>query len=156
MHILAHDGNLLDAACIALIAALQHFRRPDVTVEGEDVTIWSLREREPVKLSLMHHPLCVTFSYFESGSMVLVDANALEESVRQGQVVISVNRFGEVCQIAKYGGVSVNAMSLLGWTQVAIEKVKTIWALIQKRLQEDERARDVGDLIAELSAENAR
>jgi hypothetical protein len=41
IHFLDHDGNLVDAACIAAITALLHFRRPDVTVVGEDVTIVS-------------------------------------------------------------------------------------------------------------------
>lgn len=156
VHVLAHDGNILDAACIALVAALQHFRRPDVTVEGEKVTVWTLREREPVKLSLLHHPLCVTFSYFESGTIVLTDANASEEKIREGELVVSVNKFGEVCQMAKYGGVTVDAMALLQWTRLAVEKVKILTNLIQKKLADDDRERDVGGLIAELSAENAR
>jgi len=156
IHVLAHDGNLLDAACIALIAALQHFRRPDVTVEGENVTIWGLREREPVKLSILHHPLCVSFSYFDSGSVVVVDATAAESHVSEGELVVSVNKFGEVCQVAKYGGVTVDAVSLLSWTRIAVEKVKVITAWIQQKLVEDERMRDVGGLIAELKAENDR
>ncbi|KAF1803443.1 ribosomal protein S5 domain 2-type protein [Mucor lusitanicus] len=36
---LDHDGNLVDCASIAAITALLHFRRPDVTVSGEEVTI---------------------------------------------------------------------------------------------------------------------
>lgn len=39
---LDHDGNLVDCASIAAITALLHFRRPDVTVLGEDVTIVSV------------------------------------------------------------------------------------------------------------------
>jgi exosome complex component RRP45 len=39
IHFLDNDGNIIDAACIAAISALAHFRRPDVTVIGEDVTI---------------------------------------------------------------------------------------------------------------------
>ncbi|RUS22500.1 hypothetical protein BC937DRAFT_88713 [Endogone sp. FLAS-F59071] len=41
IHFLDHEGNLVDCACIAAISALLHFRRPDVTVVGEDVTIVS-------------------------------------------------------------------------------------------------------------------
>ena len=41
-HVLNHDGSLIDAASIASIAALSHFRRPDVTVIGENVTIVSI------------------------------------------------------------------------------------------------------------------
>lgn len=87
---------------------------------------------------------------------MLVDATALEEKFREGEVVISMNRFGEVCQVAKYGGVSVDPVTILGWMRLAHEKVKIITGYIQKSLADDERARNVGDLIAELSAENAR
>lgn len=139
-----------------MIASLQHFRRPDVTVEGENVTVWGLREREPVKLSMLHHPLCVSFSYFDSGSIVVVDATSAEAQISEGELIVSVNKFGEVCQVAKYGGVTVDAVSLLNWTRTAVDKVKVITAWIQQKLAEDERKRDVGGLIAELSAENDR
>lgn len=43
VHTLNNDGNLMDAASIAAIAALSHFRRPDVGVQGEEVTVVSDR-----------------------------------------------------------------------------------------------------------------
>lgn len=156
VHVLSHDGNLIDTSCVALIAALQHFRRPDVTVEGESVTVWDIREREPVKLSLLHHPLCVSFSFYDEGEIVLLDAVTAEERIREGEMVVSVNKFGELCQVSKAGGVAVDAVTLLKCTKMAVEKVKTVDAFIQKKLAEDEKSRDVGDLIAELSAANAR
>lgn len=42
LHFLNDEGNMLDCASIAAITALRHFRRPDVTVIGEDVTIVSV------------------------------------------------------------------------------------------------------------------
>lgn len=118
--------------------------------------MWDPREREPVKLSLLHHPLCCSFRYYDAGSMVLVDATAAEEKISEGELVISMNRFGEVCHMAKYGGITVDAVTMLGWMRVAAEKVRDLSKLIQDRLAEDERKRDVGGLIAELSAENER
>ncbi|KAF1982408.1 hypothetical protein K402DRAFT_340337 [Aulographum hederae CBS 113979] len=156
IHILDHDGNLVDAACLALVAALRHFRRPDVSVEGEKVTVYSLREREPVPLAMLHHPLCVTFSYFHGGETVLLDATHSEEQVREAEVTVTMNRYGEVCQIAKYGGASVDALALLDCTGVAHTKVEALDKLIERKLQEDQRNKDLGGLIAELSAENAR
>lgn len=41
IHFLDDAGNMLDCASIAAITALRHFRRPDVTVIGEDITIVS-------------------------------------------------------------------------------------------------------------------
>lgn len=156
VHVLDHGGNLIDAACIALIAALQHFRRPDVTIDGDSVTVHDILEREPVPLSIIHHPLCVSFSYYEDGTIVLVDADLAEEQVREGQLVITMNRHGELCQMAKYGGGAVDGFSIITWTNMALPHVQRITELIKTKLEEDAKKRDVGGLMAELSAENER
>ncbi|KAK8253311.1 ribosomal protein S5 domain 2-type protein [Phyllosticta capitalensis] len=156
VHILDHDGGLIDASCIAVIAALQHFRRPDVSVEGEKVIVYSPREREPVALSMLHHPLCVTFSYYNNGETVLLDATMAEEQVREGEIIVTMNKFGELCQIAKYGGVPIDPVAVLQCTNVALNKVQALTKYIQGRLEEDAKKRDAGGLMAELSAENER
>lgn len=138
------------------MAALQHFRRPDAAVEGDTVTIFNSREREPVPLSMLHHPLCITVSYFDGGDIALFDATLAEEQVREGQVVITMNRHGELCQIAKYGGTPVDALVMLGWTKLALVKVQAFCKLIQERLEEDAKRKDVGGLMAELRADNKR
>jgi exosome complex component RRP45 len=140
------------------MAALQHFRRPDVLVEGEKATIFSVREREPIPLSILHQPYCVTFSYYEADErgVFLVDANLAEEQVRQAEVIVTMNRHGEVCQIAKYGGATVDPLALLNCTNIALQKVRDISKFVQKKLEENAKKRDEGGLMAELSAENAR
>ena len=129
-------------------------------VKGEDVTVFDPREREPVRLSMQHQPFCITFSTFSNPSVdaiFLQDATLLEEQCRSGEVVISMNRFGEVCQIAKYGGGgAVDALSILTCSNQALEKVKILDKLVKEKLAEDEKIRDKGGLIAELSAENER
>lgn len=156
VHVLDHDGNLVDASCIALVAALMHFRRPDVEVHGEEVTVYGLQEREPVKLQMQHQPFCITTSYFDGGEIMLQDASLLEEHCREGEVVISINRFGEVCQIAKYGGAPIDGLSVLTCTNMALEKAKALDKLVKSKLEEDEKKRDAGGLMAELRAENER
>lgn len=47
VHFLDDEGNMLDAASIAAITALRHFRRPDVSVLGEEVTI--VRRARPAR-----------------------------------------------------------------------------------------------------------
>ena len=39
VHVLENDGNLTDAACVAVMAGLIHFKKPDTTVNGEEATI---------------------------------------------------------------------------------------------------------------------
>lgn len=87
---------------------------------------------------------------------MLQDATLLEEQCRDGEVVISMNRFGEVCQIAKYGGTPVDGLSMLTCTNAALERVKAFDKLVKQKLEEDEERRDAGGLMAELSAENDR
>ncbi|EGP88685.1 uncharacterized protein MYCGRDRAFT_108491 [Zymoseptoria tritici IPO323] len=156
IHVLDHDGNIIDAACVALVAALMHFRRPDIEIHGEEVTVFSLQEREPVKLQMQHQPFCITTSYYESGEVMLQDATLLEEHCREGEVVVSINRFGEVCQIAKYGGAPVDGLSVLNCTTAALEKAKWLDKFVKFKLEEDDNKRDKGGLMAELSAENER
>jgi exosome complex component RRP45 len=158
VHILSADGNLIDASCVAVIAALQHFRKPDTSIDGDVVKVYTIAEREPVPLSLLHFPYCVTFSFYNvSGvELVLLDTVLKEEQLREGCVTISMNRHGEVCQIAKLGGLPVDAVLLLQCTSTAFVKVKELSAFVTKRLLEDAKKRDEGGLRVDLSAENAR
>jgi len=45
VHVLNYDGNVIDAASVAAIAALSHFRRPDISVCGDDIIVHSPTER---------------------------------------------------------------------------------------------------------------
>ncbi|KAL9002823.1 MAG: hypothetical protein Q9188_004285 [Gyalolechia gomerana] len=155
-HILSHDGNLLDACCIAVLAALQHYRIPDTTVKGEEVIVHSVEERNRVPLAMLHHPLCVTMALFEGGEKVIVDATLREEQCSEGEVVVTANKHGEVVQIKKLGGVPADALVLLNCMDIAVAKVKELDLVITKALEQDARERDVGGLMAELRAENER
>lgn len=159
VHVLSLDGNLIDASCLCVLAALAHFRRPDVSVAGGEVTVYTAAERAMVPLSLLHMPFCVSFSTFGGEGeeeVVLLDAEGREEALREGAVTVSVNRHGEVCQIAKLGGRAVEAVAVLGCVMVAAERVKELDRLVVRALKEDAGRRDEGGVSKELSAENAR
>lgn len=151
VHVLSYDGGLIDACCIATMAALYHFRRPEVSVDGENVTIHTMEERVPVPLSILHSPICVTFSVIGDGDVVLLDATAQEEQVREAEIVITANDY-EVCQIAKHGGSPVDPMTVMRCFRVAVEKARAINKLIKARLAEDAATRNVQG----MSAENER
>lgn len=158
LHVLSHDGNLTDASCLAVVAALRHFRKPDTSMEGEVLTVYTAAEREPVPLSWLHSPFCVTFSFFgEEAETALVDASWIEEQIRVGSCTVSLNRHGEICQISKLGGTPTDAVALLQCTNVALSKAKDFSTMVDEKLAEDVKKRDKGGLIAELlSAENER
>ncbi|KAI4599726.1 hypothetical protein KJ359_001462 [Pestalotiopsis sp. 9143b] len=157
LHVLSHDGNLIDASCLAVVAALRHFRKPDTSIEGEVLTVYTPAEREPVPLSWLHTPLCITFSFFgEDGEIVLLDTTQLEEQLRVSSCTISLNKHGEICQVAKLGGTAVEAWSLVQCANTAMQQVKVLSTMLDEKLAEDSKRRDKGGLLAELSADNAR
>ncbi|KZC12220.1 Exosome complex component RRP45 [Dufourea novaeangliae] len=98
INIINHDGNLIDCASIATLAALSHFHRPDVTSTGENIIIHSFAEKDPLPLTLYHYPVCVSFITFESGNTIM-DPTYLEERVGVAQLTLGMNSYREVCSL---------------------------------------------------------
>ncbi|XP_063776319.1 exosome complex component RRP45 [Pseudophryne corroboree] len=144
LHLLNHEGNIIDAASIAAIAALCHFRRPDVSVQGEEVTVYSPEERDPVPLSIHHMPICVSFAFFQQGTYLLVDPSEREERVMDGLLVIAMNKHREICTIQSSGGIMLMKEQVLRCSKVAGVKVAEITELIQKALENDLKVRKEG------------
>ncbi|KAM5308916.1 exosome complex component RRP45 [Glossophaga mutica] len=144
LHLLNHDGNIIDAASIAAIVALCHFRRPDVSVQGDEVTLYTPEERDPVPLSVHHMPICVSFAFFQQGTFLLVDPSEREERVMDGLLVIAMNKHREVCTLQSSGGVMLLNEQVLRCSKIAGVKVAEITELIQKALENDQKVRKEG------------
>ncbi|KAF6093647.1 exosome component 9 [Phyllostomus discolor] len=144
LHLLNHDGNIIDAASIAAIVALCHFRRPDVSVQGDEVTLYTPEERDPVPLSVHHLPICVSFAFFRQGTFLLVDPSEREERVMDGLLVIAMNKHREICTLQSSGGIMLLAEQVLRCSKIAGVKVAEITELIQKALENDQKVRKEG------------
>ncbi|NWH63668.1 EXOS9 protein, partial [Geococcyx californianus] len=144
LHLLNHDGNIIDAASIAGIVALCHFRRPDVSVQGEEVTVYTPEERDPVPLSIHHMPICVSFAFFQQGTYLLVDPSEREECVMDGVLVIAMNKHHEICTIQSSGGIMLVKDQVLRCSKITAVKVAEITELIQKALENDQKVRKEG------------
>lgn len=144
VHVLNHDGNLMDASSIAAITALCHFRRPDVGIHGEEVTVYSPLERDPIPLSIYHMPICVSISFYQQGTYLLVDPSEREERVMDGLLMMAMNKHREICSIQSSGGIMLLKDQVLRCSKVASMKVSEITELIQKALENDKKARKEG------------
>jgi len=143
VHILNHCGNLVDAGCLAALGALAHFRRPEVSVVGDVVTIYELDEREPVPLSIHHLPLCVSFGLYRTKSpsnsdspkkpqvYVITDPTDREEEIMNGMLTVVVNPHGEICSLIKQGWPPLSIDDLDFCISIATEKSKEWAALIK-------------------------
>ena len=156
VHVLDHCGNLTDACCLSVLSALRHYRIPDTSITGGILTVYNEREREPVPLALLHHPLSVTLNFFEGGRKMVVDPTLVEQQVSEGEVVVTANAQGEVCLVQKGGGGEVNALLVLEAVNMAVGKVRELEKVVNSALGRDAKTRDQGGISAELSAENER
>ena len=156
VHVVDYDGNLIDAACIGVMAGLQHFRRPDAVVKDGQVVVYGLDERMPVSLNITHKPLSITFHTFDEGKQVILDATRKEEQASEADVVIGMNSTGDVCYVSKFSGSPVDAMVFVTKADVALEKVKEINGIIDKALQVDFSKRTNTGMVEESRAENDR
>lgn len=142
IHFLNHDGNLLDAGCIALLASLLHFRRPEVSVDGEEVIVYPVSKKVPVALQILHVPICVTFSFYHGGSISLLDVTKTEEVLREGEMTITLNKNKEICQVNKAGGIAIDANILMKCTRIAYVKTLDISARIDKAVKMDLQSKE--------------
>ena len=123
--------------------------------------MFSVLEREPIPLGLLHWPLCVEMGFArraeEGGEgMMVVDPTLVEEQVCMGGMVVGANREGEVVLVEKGGGVEVEGVRLLGAIGVGVGKVRELCGRVGQALERDREVRDKGGMSRELRAENER
>src|SRR3989338_6817761 len=94
------DGNLLDAAALATVAALQAARFPEY--DGKAVDYKHLTEK---KLPLLKAPVSVTV--YRIGEHFFVDPTAEEEKVVDSRLTVAVMADGNICALQKGGDVSL-------------------------------------------------
>jgi len=144
IHALNHEGNLFDASSIAGLCALCHFRRPDVTLKGDVVTVHPISERDPVPLGIHHHPVTTTFAMFEyqnGDTLTVTDPTRVEEEAMMGKLVLGVNGYREVCTLHLAGQILVNKELVLRLAKTAAEKSKKMVDKIKASLAQDEETR---------------
>ncbi|SMN18463.1 similar to Saccharomyces cerevisiae YDR280W RRP45 Exosome non-catalytic core component [Maudiozyma saulgeensis] len=166
VHFLDCDGGFVDASCIAVMAALLHYKKPDITIHGEKIIVHPTEEREPVPLGILHVPICITFSFFNpldieenikgegNSEIVIIDANLKEEQLREGVLTVTLNKNREVVQVSKAGGLPMDALTLMECCHKAYDITEKVTDQILEAIKVDNKQRD--KFSAMLSSENAR
>ncbi len=112
--LLDDGGNILDACVLAAMAALRHYRKPQVDIDNSahDSTnspalprLLPITLKEPTPLPLHHTPLAISFALLpsidigtESCVATLVDPEKREELVQVGTLSIAMNIHRVSCQ----------------------------------------------------------
>ncbi|XP_055639433.1 uncharacterized protein LOC129777266 [Toxorhynchites rutilus septentrionalis] len=141
INVLNHEGNITDCASIAALTALAHFKRPDVSLNGEEVIIHTIYERDPLPIGINHFPICVSYGIFNKGKLAVADPTYLEERVAEAKIVFGMNSYGELCGI-HLGGITLTSSDLLLRTAAkAAKRAKIIVQKIKDEIQADAEKR---------------
>lgn len=137
VRVLDQEGNTLDCACLAAMAALLHFKRPDVSVIGDDVIIHPVHEKIPISLGIHHIPICVTFAFFDNCEKHVIDPILIEEVVSDAQCSLVVNIHRELCTLSKAGGSSIDPEKILLCASIAACRAEELTKIIKDAIEED-------------------
>lgn len=148
IRVVDHWGNMLDCAHLAAMAALLHFRRPEVTISGGEVVVHGVEDREPVPLSIHHIPICISYGLLKGGEQIIADPSLKEEEVIEGVITFALNVHSEVCAVQKGGGVPVPLEVIVQSAKNTASKVTEITQLLRKTLDEDAERRRIEKLPA--------
>jgi len=131
--ILECGGNLFDAISIAIKAALQDTRIPDLNVIGEgaerDIEV-SDDPYDIIPVDVSNVPVLVTLN--KIGNRYVVDATAEEEVCTDAQLLVSINSKGKLCSAQKHGDGAIHPDLLFEMMNVA----KKIGSVINTKLKE--------------------
>ncbi|XP_064477474.1 exosome complex component RRP45-like [Ornithodoros turicata] len=143
VQVLNHCGNVCECASVATIAALLHARIPNVTIEGNEITVHNTRDSVAVPIHMHHHPYCVSFAFYESGGEILADPTELEEKIADGILTVGANGRQEVCVLHQRGCI-IRKEHVLLCTRLAGVRAKSLTEIIKQEVQKDEEVRKKG------------
>ncbi|CAH1159455.1 unnamed protein product [Phaedon cochleariae] len=145
VNVLNHEGNILDCASIAALAALAHFRRPDVTSDGEEFIIHSYKQRDPIGMVIHHYPVCITYSVFSGGAYILADPTLLEEGVADAFLSIGVNAYKELCGLHLGGKADLSPDLIIKTGNKAATRAAIVVQQIKDAIEKDNQKRSNKD-----------
>lgn len=152
--ILQDDGNCMDAAVLAAITSLRHYRQPAVDVNSSPPKINS--KKEPIPLPLHIVPLSITFGVIQTPDKVstdllfFIDPTHKEELCSKGTLSIAVTVFGELCWL-DYAGDELHLEDLKACHDTAFQLLPELGKQVDKALQDaDEKA--LHERMTELQA----
>lgn len=145
LNVLNHEGNILDCACVAAIAAIAHFKRPDVTTSGNnELIIHTAAEKDLIPTVLHHYPICVSYALFNEGKIAVADPTALEERVADSILVLAVNSYKELCCMNLCGVCLTCPDLIMSCSEKAAVRSKRIVDFIKQLLVDDQNNRNDG------------
>jgi len=129
IYCLDYDGNVFDAALIALIAALKNVQLPEGEYT-EKTEVLAHTERPLRQLQLTQHLVPLTFAVFDD--FILADPTNEEEQLATSTLTIVHNEEEKLISVSKPGGVVLPEGWISDCMERAQERTKEVVRLVTK------------------------
>jgi exosome complex component RRP42 len=123
IHVLDHDGNLIDASAIGAIVALMNTKVPKY--EDGKINI-DIKDRD---LPVSDVPIAITT--VKISDKLLIDTTVEEENALDARITLSTNEKGELCAAQKGGNGYFTTEELIKAVDLSILKGKEIRNLVK-------------------------
>jgi len=120
VYVLNHDGNLIDAAALAAMAALLNTKMSKYEIEDGEVKIKPGYEQLPIK----KHPITVTLA--KIGEKLVVDPVLEEEQVMDARISFATDEDDNICAIQKGGSGYFEPKEVFEAAKIAKQKANEI------------------------------
>lgn len=160
--ILDDSGNLTDAAALACLAAVRHYRKPVIEHSNSDSSTVPVlvpsNLKEPTPLPLHHTPLAISFALFDVTTstlkgvnkseriaatssttatvVALIDPTVREELCQTGSLTIAMNVHGEICLLDFSGGSELSVADLRACHDQASVHIQPLCQSLETALQQ--------------------
>jgi len=127
---ISHDGNLLDAILIALLAALINTKLPVMKVNEETGEIVA-SDKDTFTLNIVNKAVSTSLALFNE-SILLVDPTHEEEDLSNGVITVVMGANQKLVSLYKPGGVAVKDETLRSCIQASINRYEEVNNLLAK------------------------
>lgn len=124
IQIINHDGNLIDCASLAAVAALLNAKMPKL--DGDRVEFGTKTSKS---LPVTCKPAAVTLS--KIGDNLLVDTNVEEEKTAGVRLTVTTKDNGNICALQKSGSETLTAEEVEKAFELSINKGKELRKLLK-------------------------
>jgi len=97
VYVLNHDGNLIDASCLAALAALLNTKMFNYEIKDGEVKIKTGYKPLPIR----NYPVAVTLA--KINDKLVVDPWLEEEQVMDARLTMTIEKDGNICAVQKGG-----------------------------------------------------
>jgi exosome complex component RRP42 len=126
VYVLNHDGNLIDASCLAALAALLNTKMFNYEVKEGEVKIKPGYKPLPIR----NYPISVTMA--KISDKLIVDPGLDEEEVMDARLTMTVEKDAKICAVQKGGYGSFSPELVVEASKIAMQKAEEQRKLVVK------------------------